>query len=95
MILDLLFTSKWTISARYRAIGSNNQGYITNVYGPPMSLEKPNFLKKLKYVKDIIQNNICILGGDFNIILSLAENRGDIPRLDKNNLDFKDFIEDS
>jgi len=33
-ILGNFFTTKWTILANYRAIGSNKEGIISNVYDP-------------------------------------------------------------
>jgi hypothetical protein len=83
IILDHFFSFKWTILAPFRAIDSDKSWYITNFYGPLTSLEKPTFLKNLKYIKDIIQDHRWILGGDFNLILSLKGKMGDIRRLEK------------
>jgi len=47
MLLDGFFTSEWTITASLRLIGSNKQGYITNVYGPPQPRDKEAFLHHL------------------------------------------------
>jgi exonuclease III len=33
--LDNFFTTRWSISATYRLIGSNKPGYLTNVYDQP------------------------------------------------------------
>ena len=40
VLIDNLFTSKWTITSSFRLIGSNKQGYITNFYGPPRPGDK-------------------------------------------------------
>jgi hypothetical protein len=49
----------------------------------------------LKDVKEIIQDHRWVHGGDFNVILSLAEKRGGNHRLEKDREDFKEFIEAS
>ena len=47
VLLDDLFTSRWTIIASFHLIGSNKLGYITNVYGPTKIGDKESFLNHL------------------------------------------------
>jgi len=47
VLLDGLFTSKWTITASFHLIGSNKLGYITNKYGPTKPGNKEFFLNHL------------------------------------------------
>jgi hypothetical protein len=75
VILENFFSTKWTIMTSYRAIGSNKEGFLTNVYRPHLPLENTFFLKNLEGLKEITQDKRWILGVDFNIILSLEEKR--------------------
>jgi exonuclease III len=76
VLLDGFFTSKWTITASFRLIGSNKQGYITNVYGPPRPGDKEAFLHHLEWIANHIGPQRWILGGDFNMITGLEEKKG-------------------
>jgi exonuclease III len=40
IIMENFITTKWSISATYRLIGSNKPGYLSNVYGPANSRDK-------------------------------------------------------
>jgi exonuclease III len=40
IILDQYFSTTWTFSAHYRAIGSSKEGILTNAYGPQNNQEK-------------------------------------------------------
>jgi hypothetical protein len=76
ILLDNFFTSKWTITASFRLIGSNKQGYIKNVYGPPRPGDKEAFLQHMEWTTDHLGPQRWILGGDFNMITGLEEKRG-------------------
>jgi hypothetical protein len=68
VILEYFYSTKWTLSASYRVIGSNKTGMITNVYGPRDLQEKETFLENLIRLGDLIGDRRWILGGDFNLI---------------------------
>jgi len=68
---------------RYRAIGSNKEGVITNVYGLNSPHEKDEVLSNISNLGDIVGHERWIIGGDFKIILSLDEKRGHIKRMEK------------
>jgi hypothetical protein len=55
--------------------------------------DKQTFLRDLDDLKHIIQDNRWILGGDFNMTLSLSEKRGGIRRLDQDSEGFQTFID--
>jgi hypothetical protein len=76
VLLDNFFTSKWTITTSFRLIGSNKQGYIKNVYGPPRPGDKEAFLQHLEWIAEHIGPQRWILGGDFNMIIGLEEKKG-------------------
>jgi hypothetical protein len=57
----------------YRAIESNKEGMITNAYGPQNSQNKDLFLQSLAYLGSLAEGNQWIIGGNFNMILTLEE----------------------
>jgi exonuclease III len=93
--LEKNFTTKWSISAAYRLIGSNKPGYLTNVYGPASSRDKQAFLRNLEYLVTLTEGNRWILGGDFNMIHNLDEKRGGTRRLEPESGDFQNLIDNS
>jgi hypothetical protein len=67
----------------YRALGSNKEGILTNAYGPQGIQEKDSFLHSLSFLGRLIGQKHWILGGEFNIILTLEEKRGGTKTLEK------------
>ena len=53
----------------------NEMRFLTNVYGPKKPLEKIHFLNSTQALHPLIENDPWIIGGDFNIIISLDENQ--------------------
>jgi len=49
---------------------------ITNVYGPQRTQEKFKMLEDLDEVRQHYGANHWILGGDFNVITTIEENKG-------------------
>jgi exonuclease III len=94
VLMENFFTTKWSITADYRIIGSNKPGHLTNVYGPATPRDKQAFLKSLSYLSSLTQHNRWIVGGDFNIIRSLEEKKGGSRRLDQESSDFNGLIDD-
>jgi site-specific DNA-adenine methylase len=56
IIMENLFSTKWSIMTHYRAIRSNKEGVITNAYGPQSTQEKEYFLKILCDLSEIVRN---------------------------------------
>jgi exonuclease III len=50
VILDQGFSTPCTITTHYRAISSDKEGMITNVYGPKNNQDKDLFLQSLTYL---------------------------------------------
>jgi exonuclease III len=46
-IMETFITTKWSITAAYRLIGSNKPGRLSNVYEPASSRDKQAFLSNL------------------------------------------------
>jgi hypothetical protein len=92
--MDNVTTTKWSIIADYRLIGSNRPGHLTNVYGLASPRDKQAFLRSLRYVASLAQYKNWTVGGDFNIIRSLEEKRGGSRRLDRDSGDFNTLIDD-
>lgn len=91
--LEIFFTTRWSISAAYRLIGSNKPGYLTNVYGPTTSRDKHAFLRSLENLATLTRGNRWILGRDFNMICNLDEKRGGTHRLEAESRDFQRLID--
>jgi len=75
-ILDQGFSTSNTITTHYRAIGSEKEGMITNAYGLQNIQDKDPFLQILAYLGSLAEGKRWIIGGDFNMILTLEEKRG-------------------
>jgi len=50
------FSTTGTLSAHFEIIGSNQEGTITNVYGPQGKHEKRKFLEKLTKVRALVKS---------------------------------------
>jgi hypothetical protein len=81
-ILEKFTTTNWSITTKYRLIGSNKPGYLTNVYGPAIPRDKQAFLSNLEYLSTLVDSNKWIVGGDFNLILNLKGKKGGTRCLD-------------
>jgi len=64
-----------------KIIGTTEEVIITGVYGPHIQRERENFLQNLKAMRNLIPEKQWIVGGDFNLIKSLAEKRGGLRRM--------------
>jgi hypothetical protein len=89
VILDQGLSTPGTLTTHYRAIGSDKDGLITNAYGPQNNQDKDLFLQNLAYLGSIAEHKIWIIGGDFNMILTLEEKRGGKKCLEQDNLKFR------
>ena len=67
--------SRHSISGFFKIVGTNQEGFITNVYGPSQSSGKTDFLASMHTLKEEAGALPWIVGGDFNIIRSLGEKR--------------------
>jgi exonuclease III len=93
VILDQGFSTSGTLTAHYRAIGSEKDGLITNAYGPQNNQDKDLFLQNLAYISSIVEAQRWIIGGDFNMILTLEEKRGGKKRLEQDNIKFQELLD--
>jgi exonuclease III len=87
------FSTKDTLTAYFRVIASSKEGAITNVYGPQSIQDKEGFIQTLHYVQTLIHTPHWIIGGDFNMILTLEEKTGGTKRLEQDSGKFKTLIE--
>jgi exonuclease III len=93
-LMDTFYTTRWSITAAYRLIGSDKPGHLTTVYGPATPRDKQTFLESLNYLSSLNQHHNWIVGGDFNIIRSLEEKKGGSRRLDRDSDAFNNLIDD-
>ena len=92
-ILSGPFSTTGTLSAHFEVIGSNQEGTITNVYGPQGQQEKIKFMERMTRVKSLATTPNWILGSDFNMIMSLEEKTGGSKRLEQDSGKFKTLLE--
>jgi exonuclease III len=94
VLMENFCTTRWSITADYRLIGSDKPGHLTTVYGPATPRDKQAFLRSLSYLSSLTQHHRWIVGGDFNIIRGLEEKKGGSRRLDRDSGDFNSLIDD-
>ena len=80
------------LSGRFRVIKSKDWVLLTGVYGPHILEERRVFLQNLAKLRSIYPDDLWMVGGDFNIITSLAEKRGGMRRMDTDMELFRDTI---
>jgi hypothetical protein len=93
VILENFFTTRSSILANYRLIGSNKPGFLTNVYGPATPRDKTSFIRNLEGLTTLTSGSRWILGGDFNMICNLDEKRGGTCRLEAKSGNFQALID--
>jgi exonuclease III len=79
--------------AHFTALGMTQEGAITNVYGPQGSQDKDKFLERLELIKSLTNTPNWIIGGDFNMILTLEDKTGGTKRLEQDSGKFKALID--
>lgn len=70
------------------------KGVITNVYGPFQLAQKLVFLEEICNTKDWVGRDHWIVGGDFNLIRSMKENKGGFRTLSNISGSFNKLIEE-
>jgi exonuclease III len=93
MLMENFVTTKWSITADYRLIGSNKPGHLTNVYRPANPRDKQAFLRNLEHLSTLTRHNSRIIGGDYNLICNLDEKKGGSRCLDQDSSDFNSLID--
>ena len=91
--MENFVTTKWSITADYRLIGSNKPGHLTNVYGSASPRDKQAFLRNLEYLSTLTRHNRCIISGDYNLIHNLDEKKGGSRCLDQESNNFNSLID--
>jgi exonuclease III len=93
IILDNFLATSHTITASFQFMGSGVQGFITNVYGPQLPVQKALFLDYMSSLGQQINMQHWIVSGDFNMITSLEEKKGGRRHLEQEGEAFSDVIE--
>jgi hypothetical protein len=93
VLLDNLFTTRWTISVEYQLIGSNKPRFLTNVYGPFTPQDKIKFIQNLDQLANLIIYHSWILGGECNMVFHLEVKRGETRRLKEESGHFQALID--
>ena len=87
------WTTKGTITGHFAYICTSTTGFITNVYGPNKATEKLQFIEDLNHCATLTSRSHWIIGGDYNMIKSLAKKKGSICRLGPESLAFTQMID--
>jgi len=87
------FSTIGTLTTYFTVTGSTKEGVITNVYGLQSAQDKENFLQGIQYIKALLNMPNWVLGGDFNMILTLEEKTGRTKRLEQDSGKFKSLID--
>lgn len=92
LTLQDFHAAHFLIQASFHLIGKNIHGHLSNVYFPQNLQQKLDLLDTLTTLNFNIQLPLWIGGGNFNIIMALEEKNNIIPRIDRDNSGFKDFM---
>jgi exonuclease III len=82
-IIDQPFSMVGMLTFHFQALGSNKDGMLTNAYGSQSAHDKDLFLHMISTVSALMGSMCWIVGGDFNIILTLKEKSGGTKRLEQ------------
>eukprot|EP00253_Pinus_taeda_P024854 PITA_24854 len=77
------------------ASGTNIHGHLTNVYFPQEAGNKIALLDTIEALNFNRVHPLWIIGGDFNMITKLEENKGGRTMLEQENGHFKEFIQNN
>ena len=83
----------FSLSASFTIMESGGKGTLSNMYVLSAFPHKIVFLKFLSWMKGQIGDSTWIMGGDFNLITSLGENKGGWRSMDILQEDFREFVE--
>ena len=86
-------TNQFSLLAAFQVLGMVTQGFLTNIYGPPCSKQKMNFLESLRMLKLEAGIKPWFLGGDFNLVRNLDEKKGGIQKFNHANEYLNEVIE--
>jgi len=73
-----------------RTIRSNLHFFLINIYGPSQNQDKRLVWTEIEQFLGTLQDQVCILSGDFNVILDPKEKLGGSVRLCTVAIDLKD-----
>ena len=65
----------FSLIAEFQILGSEISGMIANIYGPSAFPQKQAFIHHLRWPYALAQEGRWIIGGYFNLITSLQENK--------------------
>ncbi|XP_059064693.1 uncharacterized protein LOC131856787 [Cryptomeria japonica] len=87
------FEEKQGLSCQVQHRLSKLELELWNIYGPTNSQEKAKLWEEIRNCIAKNGNKKIIIGGDFNVILELADKRGGIRKVTRDILDFRNFIQ--
>ena len=76
----------------FKILGSGITGMIANIYGPSAYPQKHAFIHHLRWLDSLVKEETWIVGGYFNLITSLKENKWGRRVLDKYQEEFREIL---
>ena len=95
--IDLLEwrANNFSLMANFKFLETGAKGTLVNVYGPSTFPQKSAFLCLLNWMKGITHEGKWIIGGYYNLIFFLRENKGSPHVLEKFQEEFREFLSHS
>jgi hypothetical protein len=91
--MENISSSSRLLTLKFKMKGTEEEGYITNSYGPTTPNLKRNFLDEINLLGASLIHQVWILGGDFNMITTPLEKQGGLHRINQESKDFGKLIE--
>lgn len=82
------------LTGLFHNIGTKESLMLSIVYGPHIPIEKKNFLKNRKTLKQMHEEKLWLIAGDSNLITSLEEKKAGIRMEEPEMEQFKDIQEE-
>ena len=88
-------SSSFSLMEDFKILDASMTGTIANIYGPSAFPQKQDFIHHLQWVDSLAKEGRWIVGGDFNLITTLRENKGGRRVLEKYQEEFREILAQS
>ena len=82
----------FSLMEEFKILGSGITGTVVNTYGPSSFPRKHAFVHHLRWLDALAKEGRWIVGGDFNLITTLRENKWGRRVLDKYQEEFREIL---
>ena len=84
--------SHFSLEAAFKFLDSGSSRTLVNIYGPSAFPQKKAFINHLRWLRNHAQEGTWIVGGYFNLIISLREKKGGRIALEKYQEEFREIL---